>query len=92
MEEIYLDVCMEDLIRKMTNKKNWYLSNNGKHYSTLVVSKLETPTDKGRDIQARWQDKQDGVFTLGQTKATRSEFWKQFEEFKNDKHKRHDIL
>ena len=92
MEEIYLDVCMEDLIRKMTNKKNWYVSNNGKHYSTLVITKLAEPTARGRDLQARWQDRQDGVFTLGQTKATREEFWKQLDDFKKDKHKRHDIL
>jgi len=92
MEEIYLDVCMEDLIRKMTSKKNWYISKNGKHYSTLVITKLSEPTARGRDLQARWQDRQDGIFTLGQTKATREEFWKQLDEFKKDKHKRHDIL
>ena len=92
MEEIYLDVCMEDLIRKMTSKKNWYISKNGKHYSTLVITKLSEPTARGRDLQARWQDRQDGVFTLGQTKSTRDEFWKQLDEFKKDKHKRHDIF
>lgn len=89
-EEIYLDVCLERMLKKLTKKKKWYVSKAGNHYATLVVKPLPEATGRGRNLEAVWMDDEGGAFTLGQTKAIREEFFRQYKEFKKDGHERHD--
>lgn len=76
----YLDICKENLISHIEKKKNWRIGRNGKHYSTLIVKLDDIANGRGRDIGVFWEEGQ--KIMSGQRASTRTEFFRQYKEFK----------